>query len=203
VDALVLLRRENKILMVGNPETKWGETEGKSNQRLPHQGIRPTQSPNLDTVVDAKKCLLTGAWYSCLLKGSATACPIQMWMLIAIHGTEERVINGWVKGNTEGAEGVCNSIGRTTISTNQIPAKSSQELNHQPKSTHGVICRAMIGSLFWLNEACSGEPVENSTRDGTVSHIPRDRCLTPQRPKLHNSVTMSHTDNVPSSWHSD
>jgi len=29
-----------------------------------------------------------------------------------------------------------NPIGRTTISTNQIP-QSSQGLNHQPKSTHG------------------------------------------------------------------
>jgi hypothetical protein len=32
----------------------------------------------------------------------------------------------------ERAEGVCNPIGRTTISTNQTPY-SSQELNHQPK----------------------------------------------------------------------
>jgi hypothetical protein len=32
-----------------------------------------------------------------------------------------------------------------------------------------------------LNEACSGDPVEISTRDGTMSHVPRDRCLTPQR----------------------
>ena len=38
---------------------------------------------------------------------------------------------------------------------------------------------AVIGSLFWLNEACSSDLVENSTRDGKVSHIPRVRCLTP------------------------
>jgi hypothetical protein len=31
---------------------------------------------------------------------------------------------------------VCNSIGRTTISTKQN-LQSSQGLNHQPKSTHG------------------------------------------------------------------
>jgi hypothetical protein len=37
---------------------------------------------------------------------------------------------------TEGAEGVCNPIGITTISTNQNP-QSSQGLNHQPKITHG------------------------------------------------------------------
>jgi hypothetical protein len=27
-------------------------------------------------------------------------------------------------------------------------------------------CGAVIGSLFWLNEACSSDPVENSIRDG-------------------------------------
>jgi hypothetical protein len=32
-------------------------------------------------------------------------------------------------------EGVFNSIGRTTISTNQTP-QISQELNHQPKNTY-------------------------------------------------------------------
>jgi hypothetical protein len=36
----------------------------------------------------------------------------------------------------EGAEGVCDPIGRTTISTNQTP-QSFQTLNHQPKSTRG------------------------------------------------------------------
>jgi hypothetical protein len=34
---------------------------------------------------------------------------------------------------TEGAEGVCNPIRKTTLSTTQ----SSQGLNHQPRSTHG------------------------------------------------------------------
>jgi hypothetical protein len=37
---------------------------------------------------------------------------------------------------TEGAEGDCNPIGRTTISTNQSP-QSSQGLKRQPKNTHG------------------------------------------------------------------
>ena len=39
VGASVLLRRENKILMGANMETKCGaETEGKVIQRLPHLG---------------------------------------------------------------------------------------------------------------------------------------------------------------------
>jgi hypothetical protein len=38
------------------------ETEGKAIQREPHPGIHPTYSlPYPDTVVDAKKCMLTGA----------------------------------------------------------------------------------------------------------------------------------------------
>ena len=45
------------------------------------------KSPNQDTFVDAK-CLLTGAWYICLLKGSASAWQIQKWILTSIHGTE-------------------------------------------------------------------------------------------------------------------
>jgi hypothetical protein len=55
-------------------------------------------------------------------------------------------MNGGVRGRTERAEGVCNPIGRTTISNNQV-LQSSQGLNHQPKNTHGgtlgssCICR--------------------------------------------------------------
>jgi hypothetical protein len=45
VDALVLLRRVNKILTGGNMETKCGaETEGKAIQRLPHLRIHPIYS---------------------------------------------------------------------------------------------------------------------------------------------------------------
>jgi hypothetical protein len=55
--------------------TKYGaETEGVIIQRLPHLGILPIiQSPNPDTFVDANKCLLTEACYSCLLRGSTSA----------------------------------------------------------------------------------------------------------------------------------
>ena len=37
------------------------------------------------------------------------------------HWTEHWDSNGRVRGRTEGAEGDCNPIGRTTISTNQTP----------------------------------------------------------------------------------
>jgi hypothetical protein len=50
--------------------------------------------------------------------------------------TEHKDPNGGFKGRTKRAEGVCNPIGRTTISANQTP-QSYQILNHQPKSIHG------------------------------------------------------------------
>jgi hypothetical protein len=58
-------------------------------------------------------------------------------MLSANHCTEHRVPNEGARERTQGAEGVCSPIGRTTISTNQYPAPSSLGLNHQPKKTHG------------------------------------------------------------------
>ena len=63
VDASVLLRRGNKIITGGNTETKCGaETEGKviSETALPE--IPPIyRHQNLHTIVDANKCMLTGA----------------------------------------------------------------------------------------------------------------------------------------------
>jgi hypothetical protein len=41
-----------------------------------------------------------------------------MWMLAANHRTEPGNPNGKVREKTEGAEVVCNPIGKTTISTN-------------------------------------------------------------------------------------
>jgi hypothetical protein len=90
------------------------------------------QTQNPDTIADAKKHLLTGAWYGCPLRGSARTWQIQRKRLSSNHWTEHKDLNEGVRERTEGAEGVCNPIGRTTILTNQ-----TQGLNHQPKSTHG------------------------------------------------------------------
>ena len=57
-----------------------------------------------------------------------------MWMLAVNHRTEHRDPNGGAKERTEGAEGVYNPIGKTTISTNQTP-QSSKGLKHQPRWT--------------------------------------------------------------------
>ena len=76
---------------------------------------------NPDPITDANKSLQTGAWYSCLLRGSASAWQIQTWMLTAIHWAGHRVPDGGARERTQGAEGVCSPIGGTTISTNQTP----------------------------------------------------------------------------------
>jgi len=47
-----------------------------------------------------------------------------MRMLTANHQTEYRDPNGGIRERTEEAEGVCNPIGRTAISTNQNPQRS-------------------------------------------------------------------------------
>jgi hypothetical protein len=60
----------------------------------------------------------------CLLRGSVRALQIQRWMLTANHWTEHGVPNRGVRERTEGVEGVCNPIGRTTVSTNQTPSPS-------------------------------------------------------------------------------
>jgi hypothetical protein len=57
---------------------------------------------------------------------------------------------------TEGAEGVCNPIGRPTILTNQTP-QSSQGLNYQPKNTHGgTNGSSCICSRGWPCQASMG-----------------------------------------------
>jgi hypothetical protein len=55
VDALVLLRRGNRILTGGNIETKYGaETEGKAIQRLPNLGIHPIYRHQTQTLLQIK-----------------------------------------------------------------------------------------------------------------------------------------------------
>jgi hypothetical protein len=46
-----------------------------------------------------------------------------MQIVTAIHCAEVRGPCGRIRGRTEGAEGNCNSIGRTTISTKLYPSE--------------------------------------------------------------------------------
>ena len=74
VHALVLFRRVNKILIVGNMETQCGtETEGRPFRDRLTGGSIPYTANKTDTIADAGKCLLTGAWYGSLLRSSARA----------------------------------------------------------------------------------------------------------------------------------
>jgi hypothetical protein len=63
--------------------------------------------------------LLTGDWYSCLLRGSACTWKMQKWMLTVVHWMKHRVPNEGARESTQGAEGVCSPLGGTTIWTNQ------------------------------------------------------------------------------------
>jgi hypothetical protein len=103
--------------------------------------------------------LLTGAWYSCLLRGFARAWQIQRQMLTANHWTEQAVLN---RGVREGTEGFCNSIGKTT-STNQYPTEF-QWLNHKgvhlevPMAPAGYVSQKIV--LLGINGRrcpCTGE----------------------------------------------
>jgi hypothetical protein len=86
-----------------------------------------TQSPHADISVDAKKCMLAGAWYSCLLRASARAWHINTeMMLTANHWTDHEVPNGGVRERTEGTEVVYNPLGGTTISTKQTELPGSK-----------------------------------------------------------------------------
>jgi hypothetical protein len=54
--------------------------------------------------------------------------------MTGLRMSQRIVPNGGVREMTEGAEGVCNPIGTTIISTNQT-LQTSQGLNYQPRST--------------------------------------------------------------------
>ena len=69
--------------------------------------------------------------------GYARAEPYRCGCTQPNIGLREGDPNGEVRTRTVGAEGVCNLIGRTTISTNQT-LQSIQGLSHQSKSTQGV-----------------------------------------------------------------
>jgi hypothetical protein len=90
--------------------SKYGDKVWNKDWRKDHPEMAPLgdscqiQSPKTDTIVDAKKCMLTGAWYSCLLRGSARAWQIHRQMLTANHWTEYGVPNGRVREKTKGSK---------------------------------------------------------------------------------------------------
>jgi hypothetical protein len=117
VDTSVLFGKGNKILTEG--DKVWSRDWRKGHPETAPLGDPSHKQPlNSDTIGDSKKCLLTRAWYSCLLRGSARAWQIQKQMLAANHWTVHRVPSGGVKRKDWRSWRGLQPIGRT-ISTNQ------------------------------------------------------------------------------------
>ena len=79
------------------------------------------QTPNSDTIKDGKKCLMTGACYSCLLRSSAWDWWIQRQMLAATLWNEHRVPNWGVRERTEGAKWICNNWKKNYVNQPDAP----------------------------------------------------------------------------------
>jgi hypothetical protein len=83
-----------------------------------------------------------------------------MLMLAPNHRTDHRDPNGEIRGKTEGTEGVCYLIGRTTISTNQIPQKIPGIIpptKGYKRGTHGSSWICSRGLLYLAS--LGGEPL--------------------------------------------
>jgi len=82
----------------GRTKYSWEEIQGQRvEQGLkkgsfidgPTWGSIPYAPPNSVTITDAKKCLLTGVRYGCLLRSSARVLLIQRRMVTAKHWTKQ------------------------------------------------------------------------------------------------------------------
>jgi len=123
VDTSFLLRIGNKIPMEGVTETKFGaETKGWTIQRLPHQVIHPLISHQMQTLLHmpARFC-----WkdpdIAVLCEAMSVPGKYRSGCSQVIYWMDHRAPNGGARESIQGAEGVCNPIGGTTICTNQYP----------------------------------------------------------------------------------
>jgi len=127
-------RKKTKMWMVQSfleERTKYshGEIQGQSGegtkekviQRLPHLGIHPICSHQTQSLLLMPR---SACWQEPDMNISWEALPEPYWYrwgcLLLTIGLS-RGTHGGVRERTEGAEQVCNPIGRTTISTYQIP----------------------------------------------------------------------------------
>jgi hypothetical protein len=121
------------------------KTKEKDTQSLSHLGSHPIYSYQTQTLLWMSR---SACWKEPDMTVSREPCckalQTQRQMLAASHWPERGVSNRGVREGTEGAEGVCNPIGRTTP-TNQTPRTNSQGLSHQQRSTHGSSCICSIG----------------------------------------------------------
>ena len=112
--------------------------DGPTWRSIPYTVTKP------DTIVEAKKCLLTGAWYSCLLRDSARGSKPTTGL--STDWKSWRGLQPHKKNNK---------------STNQTPRPTPPKFpgtNHQPKSTHGATHgSSRICSKGWPCQASLGE----------------------------------------------
>jgi hypothetical protein len=117
VDTLPLLRIGNKTPMEGVTETKFGaKTKGWTIQRLPHPGVHPIISHQMQTLLHmpARFCRKDPD-----IAVSCEALPVpgkyRRGCSQSSIGFQHRAPNGGDRESTQVAEGVCNPIGGTTI----------------------------------------------------------------------------------------
>ena len=119
VDTMPLLRSGNKTPLEGVTGTKfWNETI----QRLTYPGFHPIYNHQTQTLLHMPERV---CWQDPDIAISCEAMPepgiIQKWMLTVIYRMEHRAPNGGARESTQGAKGICNPIGGTTLWTNQYP----------------------------------------------------------------------------------
>ena len=107
--------------MEGVTETKFtAEMEGSTIHRLTHLGIHPINNYQTQTLLHmpARFC-----WQDPDISISCEALPVpgKYRSGIVIYWMEHRAPNEGARESTQGAKGVCNPIGGTTIWTNQYP----------------------------------------------------------------------------------
>jgi hypothetical protein len=121
-----VLRQEESTSPISNPVAI---------QRLPHLGIDPIWRQQSQTLLLTPRSL---CWQEPGIAVSWEAVPEpDQYRCGCLQLTERRVPNERVKGRTEGAEGDCDPIGRTTLTNQTPPPNSAKRLTHQTKNTHG------------------------------------------------------------------
>ena len=87
----------------------------RSSRDCPTWGFILHADPKPDTTVHAKRCLLTGAWYCCLLRESASSWQMQIQWPVANHQTKHRDASGRVRGRIEGVDGDLSGINESWV----------------------------------------------------------------------------------------
>jgi hypothetical protein len=119
------------------------------------------QLPNVDTISYTSKILLKGPRYGCLLWDYAGAWQTQKWMLTVSYWMNHRAPNGGARESTQGAEGICNPIGGTTIWTNQYPPFPG----------------ARVSSCIWIRRWHSRPSVEREAHWSCKLYMPQYRGM--------------------------